>query len=389
MITSVASSGRHPIRTGLSSLGEQAEPIAQEDNAIPTAIPRPIPGLSVFVISHNEADRIGAAIAAVNGLASEIVVVDSGSSDATRAVAAALGARVIVHAWQGFGPQKRFAEDQCKGPWLLNLDADEVVSPELAAEIRALFAHGAPRHPAYRLRIAEQFPGEVRPHRFAYTLSPVRLYRKDAGRYSTSPVHDRVELRKDLDPGLLKHRVHHRSIRSLSHQISKLNYYSDMQVADMDERGRRIPAYRILYEMPATFLKVYLLRRHFLRGFYGVATAMNVAIARHLRVAKAVEMQRIKEIDHAAAVRDAKRNTVAELPSTRRPSYAARSGARDFLVGSRLLTDIGNPTKRVLVQARLRQGRKITCDDETKLAPGVGASAAAGLPELVGHRDED
>lgn len=365
---------------------EQAGPVAVE--AIKG--PKPIRGLSAFIIAYNEADRIGAVIAAVNGLASEIIVVDGGSSDATRAVATDLGARVIVNEWQGFGPQKRFAEDQCKGPWLLNLDADEVVSPELAAEIRALFAHGEPQHSAYRLRIAEQFPGEDRPHRFAYALSPVRLYRKDAGRYSASPVHDRVDLRKDLNPGLLKHRVHHRSIRSLSHQISKLNYYSDMQVADMDERGRRIPDYRILYEMPVTFLKVYLLRRHFLRGFYGVATAMNVAIARHLRVAKAVEMQRIKWLNRAAAAaRDAKPNPAAKSEGTRRPAYATRSGARDFLVDSRLLADIGNPTNGVLLQSRLRQGWKIKSDGERKLALAVGAPAAGEIPEPLAHRDED
>lgn len=386
MASSVSSSRRHRFRT---------ENMPRSERTVPTAAqgiegPGPIPGLSILVIAYNEADRIGAAIGAVKGLASEIIVVDSGSSDATRAVAAALGARVIVNAWHGFGPQKRFAEDQCKGPWLLNLDADEVVSPELAAEIRALFAHGEPPHSAYRLRIAEQFPGEDRQHCFAYALSPVRLYRKDAGRYSASPVHDRVELRKDLKPGLLKYRVHHCSIRSLSHQISKLNYYSDMQVADMDERGRRIPDYRILYEMPVTFLKVYLFRRHFLRGFYGVATAMNVAIARHLRVAKAVEMQRIKGLDRAAAAdRDAMPNPAANSAGTLRPAYPTRSGARDFLVDSRLLADIGNRTNGVLLQSRLRQGWKTKSDGERKLALAVGAPATADIPGPLGRRDED
>jgi glycosyltransferase involved in cell wall biosynthesis len=153
-----------------------------------------VPPLSIFIITRNEADRIGRTIQAVSGLSDDIVVVDSGSDDGTQAIAAELGARVIANGWPGYGPQKRFAEDQCRHPWLLNLDADEVVPDDLAAEIAALFAAGEPAADAYRLRIAEIFPGEPAPHRFAYALTPVRLYRKDKGRYSPSPVHDRVDL---------------------------------------------------------------------------------------------------------------------------------------------------------------------------------------------------
>ena len=86
----------------------------------------PLP-LSIFLIVKDEADRIGATLDAVAGLAAEVVVVDSGSTDGTRAIAEAKGARVVHHDFAGYGPQKRFAEEQCSHPWLLNLDADEVV----------------------------------------------------------------------------------------------------------------------------------------------------------------------------------------------------------------------------------------------------------------------
>ena len=98
--------------------------------------------LSVFIIAKNEADRIGETIRAVRDLTDDLVVVDSGSTDGTQDVAEELGARVIFNAWPGYGPQKRFAEEQCRHDWLLNLDADEVVPPDLAAEIAALFAAG-------------------------------------------------------------------------------------------------------------------------------------------------------------------------------------------------------------------------------------------------------
>lgn len=255
----------------------------------------PLP-ISAFFITRNEADRIGRAIAAVSGLVSEIVVVDSRSSDETRDIAARMGARVIERDWPGYGPQKRFAEQQCAGPWLLNLDADEVAAPGFAAELRRIFAAGEPPFAAYRTPIAEVFPGEAAPHRFAFALAPVRLYRKDAGRYSDSLVHDRVDLAPGVEVGRMTARIHHFSVRSLAEQVEKFNAYSDLQVEDLARRGKRIPAARLLVEFPLTFLKVYVLRRHFLRGWYGIATATNVAFGRHLRLAKHIERRRVEEL---------------------------------------------------------------------------------------------
>lgn len=263
------------------------------------AAPRPVPGpdgplpLSVFIIAHNEVDRIGATLRAVRGLTDDLVVVDSGSTDGTQALAESLGARVLHHPWPGYGPQKRFAEEQCRHVWLLNLDADEVVPPELAREIRGLWAAGEPRRPAWRIGIAEIFPGEGRPHPLAYTLTPVRLYRKDKGRYAASPVHDRVALEPGVKPGRLRGVIHHFSVRSLGDQLDKLNRYSDQQADDLESRGVVIPIWRVFVELPGNFLKAYLGRRHFVRGTYGFLTAMNYAISRHLRVAKHVERRRV------------------------------------------------------------------------------------------------
>lgn len=263
------------------------------------AAPRPVPGpdgllpLSVFIIAHNEVDRIGATLRAVRGLTDDLVVVDSGSTDGTQALAESLGARVLHHPWPGYGPQKRFAEEQCRHVWLLNLDADEVVPPELAREIRGLWAAGEPRRPAWRIGIAEIFPGEGRPHPLAYTLTPVRLYRKDKGRYAASPVHDRVALEPGVKSGRLRGVIHHFSVRSLGDQLDKLNRYSDQQADDLESRGVVIPTWRVFVELPGNFLKAYLGRRHFVRGTYGFLTAMNYAISRHLRVAKHVERRRV------------------------------------------------------------------------------------------------
>ncbi|MGJ3265547.1 MAG: glycosyltransferase family 2 protein [Salinarimonas sp.] len=252
----------------------------------------PLP-LSIFLIVKDEADRIGDTLDAVAGLADDVVVVDSGSSDGTQAIAEARGARVVHNAFAGYGPQKRFAEDQCRHAWLLNLDADEVVPPETIAHIRALFAAGTPEVDAYTTRIAEVFPGEEDVHPLAYALVPVRLYRRDKGRYSASIVHDRVELVPGARVGALKGTIRHRSVRSLGDQIAKLNAYSDRQADDLEARGATIPTWRVFVEFPAAFLKAYVGRRHAVRGVYGFLTAMNYAIARHLRIAKHVERRRL------------------------------------------------------------------------------------------------
>lgn len=245
-----------------------------------------MPPLSIFIIAQNEADRIGRTIEAARGLSEDIVVVDSGSSDGTQALAEALGARVIFNPWPGYGQQKRFAEEQCRHDWLLNLDADEVLPPDLAAEIAALFARSEPSADAYKIRIAEIFPGERAPHRFAYALAPVRLYRKSKGRYSPSPVHDRVDLQPGARVGKLSGTVHHFSVRSLGEQMEKLNAYSDAQADDLDARGETLSVFRLVAEFPANFVKAYVGRRHALRGIYGFMTAMNYAFYRYLRVAK-------------------------------------------------------------------------------------------------------
>lgn len=247
------------------------------------------PPLSIFIIARNEADRLPRVLEAAKTLSTDILVVDSGSTDDTVARAEALGARVIHNDWPGYGPQKRFAEDNCAAPWLLNIDADEWMPPELIAEIRALFAAGDPPADAYEIRIAEIFPGEAAPHRFAYALAPVRLYRRSHGRYSASPVHDRVDLAAGAKIARLAGTIHHFSVRSIGDQIDKLNAYADQQVADLATRGKSLAPIRIFTEFPLAFLKAYFGRRHVLRGRYGFITAMNFAFFRWLRVAKDFE----------------------------------------------------------------------------------------------------
>lgn len=254
--------------------------------------------LSCFIIAVNEADRIAPVISAVSGWVDEVVVVDSGSTDGTQVLAESLGARVVHHDWPGFGPQKRFAEDQCRNDWLLNLDADEVPTPELCAEIRGLFAGGEPPLPFYRFKTELVYPGDSRPRLWADYHNFIRLYDRRAGRFSESPVHDTVRPPAGAAIAQLTGTAWHFSYRSFAYLVEKLNSYSDMQAIAIRKQSRLLLTLRLPFEFPLAFLKYYLLRRHITGGRKGFTFAMINSFFRFLRLAKLLEATTSREKKH-------------------------------------------------------------------------------------------
>jgi glycosyltransferase involved in cell wall biosynthesis len=244
-------------------------------------VSRPRAPISCFIIAKNEADRIGRTIESVCAWVGEVVVIDSGSTDATVAIAERLGARVVFHPWAGYGPQKRYGEECCRFYWLLNLDADEVVTPELRDAILALFAVGQPQLAAYRLPIVEVYPGHAAPRPFGYVYRVVRFYDRRKVRYSTSLVHDRVVTGLEL-VGRLKGRVLHFSVRSLYHQQRKLDAYFQLHLEEKAVAAWR-SACRLPFEYPRTFLRYYIVRRHLMGGWFGLRLSHVQAAARARR----------------------------------------------------------------------------------------------------------
>ena len=153
----------------------------------------PMPSLSVIVITRDEAAHIGDRLRSVWDLADEIVVVDSGSRDDTVRICRELGARVIETDWPGFGPQKNRALDAATGDWVFSIDADERVTPELAAELRAAMADG--RADAYAVPRLSQFCGHWVHHSGWRPDYIVRLFRRGSARFSDNLVHESVEPR--------------------------------------------------------------------------------------------------------------------------------------------------------------------------------------------------
>ncbi|MEQ8781119.1 MAG: glycosyltransferase family 2 protein [Roseibium album] len=248
--------------------------------------------LSAFIIARNEADRISRPIRSVIDWVDEVIVIDSGSTDDTIAVAEKLGARVVHKDWQGYGPQKRCGEDQCRNDWLLNLDADEEVTEDLATEIRAKFSDNSYRDAdGWRIMIRDMYAHETEPAPWAYGYNQIRLYDRRKGRFSDSSVHDTVRPVDGATIANLSGIMAHRSIRSLDFQVDKYNRYSGMQVEDMRTRGRKLPRSRLLTEFPVSFFKAYFVRKYRKYGWWGFILSMNYAHARFLRVAKAYEAE--------------------------------------------------------------------------------------------------
>jgi glycosyltransferase involved in cell wall biosynthesis len=244
----------------------------------------PLP-LSVYIIARNEADRIQTAIKSARAITNDVVVVEDGhSTDNTGAVAHAAGARVILNPWPGFGAQKYFAEGQCLNDWVFCLDADEVITDDLAHELRALFA-AQPKASFYRVRIMDVYPGAARPRPLARPYNVVRLFQKSMGRTNTSPVHDRVDIPTGAPIGQLSAPLWHYSIRSLSHLRSKYDSYTTLQSKTLS-KPKWVLAPRFFTEYPMAFLQCYLGDRHFTGGLFGLKLAHIVACARLRRLVK-------------------------------------------------------------------------------------------------------
>jgi len=239
---------------------------------------------SCCIITRDEADRIAACIEAVKPVADEIVVVDSGSTDDTVAIAEGLGARVFHRDWVGYGPQKRFAESCARHDWILNLDADEIVTPEFRREIAALM-QAEPPFGAYRMRLVPVYPGQTRPRPLSSAHNHVRFYDRRRARFHDSLVHDTVDT-GDLPVGQIRSPVLHYSLRSLDHLRRKLDSYTALQAKEL-----RKPAWKILlrlpFEYPAVFLRYYLVRRNFTGGWFGLGfshISAEMRVRRLLRI---------------------------------------------------------------------------------------------------------
>ena len=218
-----------------------------------------------------------------------IVVVDPRSRDATLARARAAGARVVLHPYAGNVEQKRFAFAQAKAEWVVALDADEALSPELAARLRAFLRDPEPGCDAVELNRITYHLGRWIRHGDFHPDWQLRAFRRERGRVEGRNPHGRVRV-----PGRvvrLAGELEHRSYASLAEQIERVQAFSRIEALGMHAQGRRARLHQLVLRPPARFLRGYLLRQGFRDGVPGLVIAAVTAFHVFLKYAKLWELQ--------------------------------------------------------------------------------------------------
>ncbi len=230
----------------------------------------PLP-LSLCVITHDAARQIADCLASVP-FAGEMIVVDSGSEDDTVEVARRCGARVLAQPWLGYGAQKNFAVGQARNDWVLCLDADERLTPELGAAIEAALAaapaSGAAGPAAYAMARRNRFLGRWLAHGEGYPDWNVRLFDRRRARWTDDPVHEHVVA--DTPVARLAGDLLHASAESLDAYMAKQNRYTTLQAEALHARGARAGVAQMVLSPLVRFVRFYVVRLGFLDGVAGL-----------------------------------------------------------------------------------------------------------------------
>jgi glycosyltransferase involved in cell wall biosynthesis len=244
--------------------------------------------LSVIVITRNEAHNLHDCLQSVQGLANEVVVIDSNSNDATCDIARQFGAVVSQPAdWPGFGPQKQRALDMATCDWVLSVDADERVTPDLAQEIRQVLMadeDGSQVRAAYQMPRLSWYCGKFIRHSGWQPDHVLRLFPRTRARFSDDLVHERVI--SDLPPKTLRNHLLHYSYLNFSQVLSKTDAYSTASAQQAFARGKRATVAGAVGHGAWAFFRTYVIRAGFLDGAHGLALAISNAEASYYKYLK-------------------------------------------------------------------------------------------------------
>lgn len=285
--------------------------------------------LTVLIPCKNERLNILACIESVQPIADEILVADSGSTDGTPEIAQNTGQCRVIHGeWSGYAAFKNWAISQAAHPWVLIVDADERVTPELGAEIRTVLVNPPPGLDAYRIRHRTFFLGHEIRHCGRNTTSACRLIRRDVCRYRNVRVHEEIGI-APARVGRLKHRFIHYEYRCYDHYFAKRLQYTRLSAEDRWHVGKRAGVFGLLVSPFLRFFQLYFLRLGFLDGLAGVQICMLTAFLNSF-----VKQARLWEMQYAVPQETVERLTRAvsedsllAVPRSLEPHSTERSPA--------------------------------------------------------------
>jgi glycosyltransferase involved in cell wall biosynthesis len=243
------------------------------------------PTISAIIITYNEERNIRACLQSLRDWVDEIVVVDSASTDATVAIAQEFGAVVKqTQDWPGFGPQKNRALSLATSEWVLSIDADERITPELSIEIQQVM-RGQHEGQAFEIPRFSSYCGRFMKHSGWYPDYVLRLFKRGHAQFSNDLVHERVTTEDHI--AKLSHPLLHFSFNNFSQVLKKIDAYSEASALQAYKKGRRANVFTAVGHGLWSFIKTYFLKAGFLDGQHGLALAISNgegSYYRHLKI---------------------------------------------------------------------------------------------------------
>ena len=244
---------------------------------------------SVYIICKNEEKHIRRVLESVKDF-TEIIVVDSGSSDNTLNIAKEFTTNIFHQDWLGFAKQKEYAKNLCTKDWVLNLDADEEVTTNLKNEIIKTIEEN--KIDGLNIKISSSFMGEFNSEKSKFNRR-VRFFRKSAGYYPEKLVHESIVINgkiKDADGFIYDY-----GTLDLKTHLNKINEYSSLRADEKFAKNKKASAIKLLFVFPLSFIKSFIIKRGFLNGYRGFIAAMNNSFYAFLKEAKLYELNRRKK----------------------------------------------------------------------------------------------
>lgn len=248
--------------------------------------------LSVTIICLNEEENIREALESVKW-AHEIIVVDSGSTDRTVEICKEYTDKVIHNPWPGMNGQKAFAKEQASHEWLLNIDADERVSPELEARIKSILEKGSAVN-GYYIPRRVKYLGRWINHSGWYPDYTMRFFKKEKGRWAGTDPHDKVVV--EGPTARLSEDIYHYTYKNVTDHINTMNRFTTIAAGEYEKKGKSAGFFNLVLRPPFTFFKKYILKQGFRDGLPGFVIAFSSAYYVFLKYVKLWEMKNIERV---------------------------------------------------------------------------------------------
>ncbi len=253
-----------------------------------------MPEISAVIITHNEERNIGRCLDSLKGLADEIVVVDSGSTDNTEQICKDAGARFFFHAWAGYIDQKNYANSLARHNFILSIDADEALSDMLRDSIKEVKRSGS--HDAYEMNRMTNYCGKWIRHGGWYPDRKMRLFNKEKFEWGGEVIHERlVGKAGHAAVGYLRGDLYHYSYYSIAEHYAQANHFTDMTAALAVAKGKKAGIIKLLLSPAIKFTRDYFLKGGFLDGYYGYVVCRISAQATFMKYAKIRQIRKGKE----------------------------------------------------------------------------------------------